>query len=129
MSHVEDGSVTAFVTALLMGFLACVGLAVDGGRLVAARIELADHAENAARMGVQHVTALRSGDPEVDVIEATRAANQYLENQEVGGVVHADASTVRVRASQVVPLTLLNMIGMGSRLVVVERSASPVPGP
>lgn len=129
MSHVEDGSVTAFVTALLMGFLACVGLAVDGGRLVAARIELADHAENAARMGVQHVTALRSGDPEVDVTEATRAANRYLENQEVGGVVQADASTVRVRASRVVPLTLLNLIGMGSRLVVVERSASPVPGP
>lgn len=54
MSHVEDGSVTAFVTALLMGFLACVGLAVDGGRLVAARIELADHAEN-AEIGRAHV--------------------------------------------------------------------------
>lgn len=129
MDRLENGSVTAFVTAMLLGFVACVGLAVDGGRLVAARIELADHAENAARIGVQHVTALRSGDPKVDVGEATRAARRYLENQGVTGVIHADPSAVHVRASRVVPLTLLNMIGMGSRLVAVERSASPVPGP
>lgn len=129
MGRTEGGSVTAFVTALLMGFVACVGLAVDGGRLVAARIELSDHAENAARVGVQHVTALRSGNPEVDVVEATRAARRYLEIWEVSGVVNADTTAVKVRASRVVSLTLLNMIGMGSRLVAVERSASPVPGP
>lgn len=129
MSRIENGSVTAFVTAMLLGFMACVGLAVDGGRLVAARIELADHAENAARIGVQHVTALRSGDPEVDVGEATRAARRYLENQGVTGVIQADHAAVHVRASRVVSLTLLNMIGMGSRLVAVERSASPVPWP
>jgi hypothetical protein len=129
MGDVEDGSVTAFVTAMLLGFIACVGLAVDGGRLVAVRVELADHAENAARVGVQHVTALRSGDPEVDVLEATRAARRYLENQHVTGVVSADPTTVSVRATRVVSLTLLSVIGMGSRLVAVERSASPVPGP
>jgi Flp pilus assembly protein TadG len=129
MTHFERGSVSAFVTALLMGFISCVGLAVDGGRLVTARIELADHAENAARAGVQHVTSLRSGDPEVDVDEARRAAHRYLASQMVSGEVHADSGSVRVRTTRVVPLTVLTLIGMGGRLVSVERSASPVPGP
>jgi hypothetical protein len=33
-------------------------LAVDGGRIVAARVEAADHAENAARVGAQQATLL-----------------------------------------------------------------------
>jgi Flp pilus assembly protein TadG len=45
----ERGSITAFVAVLAITFIACAGLAVDGGRLVAARVQLADHAENAAR--------------------------------------------------------------------------------
>ena len=63
----ELGSITAFVAVLAITFIACAGLAVDGGRLVAARVQLADHAENAARAGVQEVTSLRSGEPDIDV--------------------------------------------------------------
>lgn len=120
---------TAFVAALLAIFVSVAGLTVDGGRLVATRIELLDHAENAARVGVQNVTSLRSGNPRVDVDRARAAAEQYLRLHGVGGAVEAFPEVVKVRASRVVPLTILSVIGLGSRLVAVERSATPVPGP
>ena len=41
----DGGSITAFVVMLAMTFVACAGLAVDGGRLVAAKVQLADQAE------------------------------------------------------------------------------------
>jgi len=125
----EEGSVTAFVTALLGVFVVVAGLTVDGGRLVAARIELLDHAENAARVAVQNVTSLRSGSPQVDVDRARSSAEQYLRLHGVSGVVQARPEGVNVRVSRVVPLTVLSVIGLGSRLISVERSATPVPGP
>ena len=129
MSSDEEGSVTAFVTALLVVFVACAGLAVDGGRLVATRAELLDHAGNAARVGVQNVTNLRSGDPLVDVDRARVAAERYLRAHGVEGTVMATPEIVTVRASRVVPLTVLSVIGLGSRWISAERSATPVPGP
>ena len=57
----QDGVVSAFVVGLLMTFIACAGLGVDGGRLVSVRLTLADHAENAARLAAQELTSLRTG--------------------------------------------------------------------
>ena len=129
MNKYERGSVTAFVTALLIVFIASAGLAVDGGRLVASRIDLLDHAENAARAAVQNVTNLRSGDPLVDVNRAQRVAEEYLRSHQVSGEVVATAEQVTVSVTRQVPLTILSVIGLGSRSIRVERSATPVPGP
>lgn len=129
MNRREEGSISAFVTALLSVFVVVTGLTVDGGRLVAARIELLDHAENAARVAVQNVTSLRSGNPRVEVERARLAAEQYLRQHGVSGSVDATSETVNVRVSRAVSLTILSVIGLGSRLVSVERSATPVPGP
>lgn len=129
MNRREEGSISAFVTALLGIFVVVAGLTVDGGRLVAARIELLDHAENAARVAVQNVTSLRSGNPRVEVERARLAAEQYLRQHGVSGSVDATSEAVNVRVSRAVPLTILSVIGLGSRLVSVERSATPVPGP
>lgn len=129
MKRREEGSVTAFVTALLGVFVVVAGLTVDGGRLVAVRIEMLDHAENAARVAVQNVTSLRSGVPRVDVDRARSAAEHYLRQHGVSGGVDATPETVTVRVSRAVPLTILSVIGLGSRLISVERSATPIPGP
>lgn len=129
MTDDELGSVSAFVTAMLLCFISCVGLAVDGGRLIAARIELADHAENAARIGVQHVESLRSGEPTVDVQSAEFAASRYLSDQGVTGQVSASREVVEVHVSQVVTFTLLFLVGLQSREISISRSAMPVPGP
>ena len=55
------GSITAVVVSMTIALIACAGLAFDGGRLLGARLDAADHAENAARAGAQHVTAIREG--------------------------------------------------------------------
>jgi len=121
--------VTAFVTSLLVVFFASAGLAVDGGRLVANRIELLDHAENAARAAVQNVTSLRSGNPRVDVDRARTVAEEYLRSHDVSGVVLAAPDQVTVSVTRQVPMTVLSVIGVVSRTISVERSATPVPGP
>ena len=77
-SHNERGSISGFVVVLSMTFVACAGLAFDGGRMIAARVEATDAAENAARAGAQHVTSLRSGNPSIDRPTAVVSANRFL---------------------------------------------------
>ena len=48
LSNSERGSISGFVVVLSMTFVACAGLAFDGGRMIAARAEATDAAENAA---------------------------------------------------------------------------------
>lgn len=125
----EHGSITAFVAVLAITFVACAGLAVDGGRLVAARVQLADHAENAARAGVQEVTSLRSGEPDIDVGQARSTAAAYLHRWGISGEVNATTEEVTVSVSRVVPMSILGLFGAGSRMVFAQRSAKAVTGP
>ena len=125
----ERGSITAFVAVLAITFIACAGLAVDGGRLVAARVQLADHAENAARAGAQEVTSLRSGEPDIDASEARSTAAAYLRSLGVSGEVSATTEEVTVSVRRVVPMSILGLFGVGSRMVSAQRSAKAVTGP
>jgi Flp pilus assembly protein TadG len=125
----ERGSITAFVAVLAITFIACAGLAVDGGRLVAARVQLADHAENAARAGVQEVTSLRSGEPDIDVGRARSTAVAYLRSHGISGEVLVTTEIVTVTVRRVVPMSLLGLFGAGSRMISAERSAKAVTGP
>ena len=125
----ERGSITAFVAVLAITFIACAGLAVDGGRLVAARVQLADHAENAARAGVQEDTSLRSGEPDIDVSEARSTAAAYLRSWGVSGEVSATTEEITVSVRRVVPMSILGLFGVGSRMVSAQRSAKAVTGP
>ena len=125
----ERGSITAFVAVLAITFIACAGLAVDGGRLVAARVQLADHAENAARAGAQEVTSLRSGEPDIDASEARSTAAAYLRSWGVSGEVSATTEEVTVSVRRVVPMSILGLFGVGSRMVSAQRSAKAVTGP
>ena len=125
----ERGSITAFVAVLAITFIDCAGLAVDGGRLVAARVQLADHAENAARAGAQEVTSLRSGEPDIDASEARSTAAAYLRSWGVSGEVSATTEEVTVSVRRVVPMSILGLFGVGSRMVSAQRSAKAVTGP
>ncbi len=127
--HGDSGSITAFVVMLAMTFVACAGLAVDGGRMVAAKVQLADEAENAARAGTQEITALRTGDPKVDPEKAILAAQDFMNRHHIRGQVSATSIEVTVTTSRVVPMTLLGLFGVGSRLISAQRSAQPVTSP
>jgi len=125
----EGGSVTACVVTLVAAFVACMALAVDGGRVIAAAVVAGDHAENAARAGVQHLESLRSGTPEVDQPAARAAALQYQSRQGVGGEVNVSERRVTVRVTVMVRLPLLAILGVPERQVSAERSAEPVSEP
>ena len=121
----ENGVVSAFVVGLMMTFIVCAGLGVDGGRLVAIRLELADHAENAARVGAQELTELRSGEPKIDESQAQSSVSSYLALHDLDGEVATTSNSVTVTVSQEVKMTLLQLFGATNHLLSVTRTAAP----
>jgi Flp pilus assembly protein TadG len=125
----ELGSISGFVMVLSMTFVACAGLSFDGGRMIAARAEATDAAENAARAGAQQVTSLRSGSPRIDENSAITAAHQFLESIGITGDATADENSVTVTTNIKVPMTLLGLFGVRDKSVSSVRSAQPFTGP
>lgn len=124
----DEGSITAFVVVLAMTFIACAGLAIDGGRLIATKIELGDQAENAARVGAQEVASLRSGTLQLDERRAVHAAEGFLTSEGLEGEVFIQNNEVTVIVSRVVPMTLLGLFGANEKTLTARRSAIPVDG-
>ncbi|MEY3396474.1 MAG: hypothetical protein RLZZ534_436 [Actinomycetota bacterium] len=121
----QDGVVTAFVVGLLMTFIACAGLGVDGGRLVSVRLTLADHAENAARLAAQELTSLRTGSPKIDQPGAHRLALRYLNDNNLSGDISTSANSVSVTVSQTVEMSILRLFGARDHLISVTRRVEP----
>lgn len=119
----DRGLVTAFVTGLVMTFVVAAGLAVDGGRLVAAHVTAGDHAENAARAGAQEVTLVRLGWRLIDPSRATVTARAYLASHGLEGDVRADFRSVTVTVRMHQRTTLLQLVGVGDRTVASTRTA------
>lgn len=124
----DEGSITALVVVLAMTFVACAGLAIDGGRLVAAKIELGDQAENAARAGAQEITSLRSGSLELDESRAVIAAGDFLAGRGIDGDVYIQNNNVIVSVSREIPMTLLGLFGIKGKTLSAQRSATPADG-
>ena len=121
----ESGVVSAFVLGLMMTFVVCAGLGVDGGRLVAKRLDLADHAENAARVGAQELTDLRTGEPTIDENLARYSASNYLAANELDGEVSTTFNSVTVTVNRDVEMSLLKLFGARSHQITVKRTAKP----
>jgi len=60
-SSTQRGSISALVVCLVISAIAVVGISYDGGRVVSSYVELSDVAQNAARIGAQHVVGIREG--------------------------------------------------------------------
>lgn len=117
------GSVSVFVIGLVLSFMVAAGLAVDGGRLVAARIAVSDHAENAARVGAQQVGSVRSGRRLLSLGAARAAALEYLASQGLTGEVAVSSRTITVTTRITQPTTILRLVGIVERTVTASRSA------
>ena len=126
MHNDDRGSVTAFIVGLVMTFIACAGLAVDGGRLVTAKGRASDRAENAARLGAQAVTGIRLGVPIVEERRAVRIASDFLRSVGASGSVDANRFEVCVTIREQVGMTLLDLVGVDSRPVRGRRCARPI---
>ena len=96
----EHGSIAAFLALLGTALFVLVGLVVDGGRVLAARRDAIDVAEQAARLGADQlsVDGLRSGRYELDPSAATSAVNGELRAYGLSGdvTISEDSVTVRV---------------------------------
>jgi hypothetical protein len=99
---------TAFVVGLVATLACCAGLAVDGGRVLAASLEAADHAENAGRRVV-------------DPGAAARVVSDYLDAVGLDGEVAVTGRTVAVTVRREVAMTLLGLVGVDARVVEVTR--------
>lgn len=121
----DRGSVSAFVASLVVVFIACAALVVDGGRFVAARSDAADVAENAARAGAQHLRGIRAGAHTVDPAAAVDAALTHVRREGRTGTATADARRVTVTVTVTVSPRMLGLFGVGAREISVTRSASP----
>lgn len=120
----SKGSISAFVVCLASTFVVVAGLAVDSGRLVAARIAVADHAENAARVAVQQVRGIRSGQRSIDPGPARAAAANYLARFGLAGDIRVDVLSVTVTTRMVETMTLLRLVGVETRTVSATRRAA-----
>lgn len=121
----DRGSISGFVVVLTLAIVACGGLVVDGGRLVGAKIEASDHAENAARAGAQEVIT-RDGVAILDQPAAATRANSYLAAHGLTGVVAVTAGRITVTVNLVVPMTLLTLVDIAQKSVSATRSSAPV---
>lgn len=120
--------VSGFVVCLALTFMAMAGLAIDSGRLVAARLEAADHAENAARLGAQEVDRIRLGIRDVDPVRAREATTSYFADHGLDGSVTIEHQTVTVTIHEEQETTILHLFGVGSRGFSVTRRATIVAG-
>ncbi len=109
----ERGSVTLMFVLLMPALIiGCVGLAYDGGGIVATKRQAMNEAEQAARAGAQGlaVEEIRGGGAqELDPARAQAAAQDYLAQLGRDGDVEVDGDRVRVtvrieRARQILPL-------------------------
>ena len=122
----DRGSITAVVVTMTIALVACAGLVFDGGRLLGARLDAADHAENAARAGAQHVTAIREGAWRLDGPAARAGALDYLASVGMSGNVVVVGDEVTVTVSIHRKMALLGIVGVGDRTVSATRTAKPV---
>ncbi len=128
MTSNERGSISAFVVCSLIGIFALAGLVFDGGRVISAYADISDIAENAARIGCQHVSGVRSGQIHVDPDDARTEIRDYLQSQKVQGSVEIGDGGARVVIQREVSMKLLSLIGFSSRTIKVTRSAHVVAG-
>lgn len=127
----ERGTVTVFVVGLTLALMMVAGLVYDGGRILAARRQAHDVADNAARAGAQavDVDALRAGAPvELDPLAAQVAAEDHLALTGHVGEVSVTGDSVEVTVTITTSMVLLQLAGVPERTVTASGRARLVRG-
>ena len=124
----ESGQAIVWVAVMLPFFLSIIGLSSDGGTVFAARRELQNAADGAARAAAMQVDlrAYRESGGSRVVIDAARArqvATEYLARQGSGlaVAVSAEPQRVVVQVERDVPLAFMSLAG--SKTVRIAATA------
>jgi Flp pilus assembly protein TadG len=124
--------VIVWVAVMLPLFFSVVGLAIDAGSVFAARRELQNAADGAARAGAMQldIDVYRQSSGEDLVLDAARArqiAAEYLtgEPTEVTATVTADRDRIRVEARREVATSFLQLVGVATVSISATTNAEP----
>ena len=113
----ERGSATIWGVLLTAGaFTVLLGLVVDGGRVIDARLDASRIAGQAARVGADALSqsSVRSGHDDVAVGAASQRARAYLDEAGVTGSVRVAGDTVTVTITGRSTTEILGIIGVTS---------------
>jgi Flp pilus assembly protein TadG len=126
----DRGSILPFTATVVAALMACGGLAVDGGRILAARREAAGIAAAAARRGSQELAWDRAvaGEAQLDADRATAAARAAVSQAGASGSASATPDKVTVTVTIDEPTVILGWFGIGPKTVTATRRASPFSG-
>jgi hypothetical protein len=126
----ERGSVTVFVTGVVVALFVVAGLVFDGGTIIAGHREADAEAEGAARAGAEAIagTERTSATVTVDPAAAHQAAERYLTAYGHVGQVTVAGDRVTVTVSFTERTQLLDVIGLRSKSVTGTASATAVVG-
>jgi Flp pilus assembly protein TadG len=114
-SQGERGSVSIWALLVTAGaFTVLLGLIVDGGHVIDARLEASRVAAQAARLGADQLSAgsVRSGHDAVNAEAAATQARRYLAGAGEHGTVHVDADRVTVTVVGSSPAHILSAFGI-----------------
>ena len=117
---------TAFVVIFTLALLLVVGLVVDGGLTLAARVQATDEAQSAARAGAQAVDLplyRATGQLVLDPAQADQAAQSYLAATGHQGTVKVTGNEVDVTVTISEPMQILELAGIRSLTVTGSASA------
>ena len=132
-SQRQAGQVTLFLAGCSLGLVLLAGLSVDGGRIIGAREQAWDEAQEAARAGADalSVADLRGGDGDivVDVAAAQEAVANYMAATGDTAVVTVSAGDmVTVKVTSVVHPYLLSLVDINTVSVTGTATAEPQEG-
>jgi Flp pilus assembly protein TadG len=131
----DEGQVTAFVAVLLLALLVMLGLVTDGGRALAARVQVTNEAQEAARAGAQALDLAayrRDGTVRLDPAGAEQRVLAYLSaTGDSATAVRVAGDLVSVTVVRVEPTRLLMLAGLGRVHATGTGTAraEPVPPP
>ena len=111
----ERGSASIWAILVISGaFTVLLGLVVDGGRVMDARIAASRAAAQAARVGADSLSSasVRSGHDAISVEAAKARAQNYLHDAGMSGAVSVSGDTVTVTVTGASETQILGVIGI-----------------
>ncbi|GAA1076554.1 hypothetical protein GCM10009576_099500 [Streptomyces rhizosphaericus] len=125
----ERGSASIWAILVISGaFTVLLGLVVDGGRVMDARIAASRAAAQAARVGAESLSSasVRSGHDAISVEAAKARAQNYLHDAGMSGAVSVSGDTVTVTVTGASETQILGVIGIASFPIRESESARAI---
>jgi Flp pilus assembly protein TadG len=125
----ERGSASIWAILVIAGaFTVLLGLVVDGGRVIDARIAASRAAAQAARVGADSLSSasVRDGHDAINVEAAKSQAQNYLHDAGMTGTVSVSGDIVTVTVTGSSETQILGVIGIASFPIEESESAQAI---